>query len=75
MISLKHFISITGSVKLTLKRYLKDNRSIPAAGDSNGLDPIPDSVLFQVKDETVYLVDLDSGSYALGSHFQYLIDC
>ena len=61
---------------MELRRYLKDARSIPVAGDSSGQQPIGPQSQFSITDGKLFLSDPENGSTstAVGTHIQYLVD-
>ena len=66
----------TGNVQVELRRYLKDARSIPVAGDSSGQTPITPQSQFSIHDDGhLYLSEPQNGSnsIAVGTHIQYLV--
>ena len=66
----------TGNVEIELRRYQKDARSIPVAGDSSGQAKIGARSQFSISDGCLYLSDPENGatSVAVGSHLQYLVN-
>lgn len=69
-------IHSAGNVQVELRRYVKDARSIPVAGDSSGLTNIGTQSQFTITDDTLYLSDPENGntSTAVGTHIQYLVN-
>lgn len=68
--------SPAGSVKVSLLRYLKDARSIPVTGEEmEGVEALPDSSVFSVRDGTVYYANsaLGNTGVSLGSHIRYVV--
>ena len=65
----------TGNVQIELRRYLKDARSIPVAGDSSGQAGIGPESRFSIDNDLLYLTDPENGSTctAVGTHMQYLV--
>ena len=65
----------TGNVEVELRRYLKDARSIPVAGDGSGQTKIGTSSLFTIDDGSLFLTDGENGAtrVAVGGHLQYLV--
>ena len=63
-------------MEVELRRYLKDARSIPVAGDSSGQTKIGASCQFSINDGCLYLSDPENGgtNVAVGSHLQYLVN-
>ena len=63
-------------MEIELRRYLKDSRSIPVAGDSSGQSKIGSRCQFSINDGCLYLSDPENGatSVAVGSHLQYLVN-
>ena len=69
-------VCTAGNVEVELRRYLKDARSIPVAGDSSGQAKIGPSSLFSIEEGTLFLTDPENGAtqVAVGSHLQYLVN-
>ena len=59
---------------VSIRRYTKDNRTVPVAGqENNGLELIPDVDSFQVKNGNVAFVDPVVGLVSVGCHLQYQV--
>lgn len=67
--------SSIADTSVVLRRYVKDNRSIPVSGNEDvGTESIPESAVFQVKNGTVFFVEPASGlSTSIGSYCQYQV--
>ena len=71
-----HICYSIGNVQVDLRRYLKDARSIPVAGESSGQAKIGAQSQFTIADGLLYFSDPENGtaSTPLGTHIQYLVN-
>ena len=62
------------NAKVVLRRYLKDNRSIPVSGsESEGTDVVPTAAMFQVKEGNVSYTDTAGTATTIGTTCQYQV--